>query len=135
MKSKSKVPWRNKTPYGWWIASYVQRMEWKNARPVTNRSRCLYWQNTVILKAKDREIAFRKAKALAKGNATKKWELLGDPPGRLGRWVFEGLTSLLPIYEPLEDGAEVLWREYSNKTLGALRRRIKAKGKLEAFED
>jgi hypothetical protein len=102
---------------------------------VTNRSRCLYWENTVILKAKDREVAYRKATALAKNSATGKWELSGDPPSRLGRWVFEGLTSLLPIYEPLEDGAEVLWCESKNKTLGALRRRVKPKGKLEAFED
>jgi hypothetical protein len=134
MKSKPIVPWRNKTPYGWWVASYIQRMEWKDARPLTHRSRCLYWENTVILQAKDREIAFRKANALAKSNSPG-WELLGDPPGRLGRWVFEGLTSILPIYEPLGDGAEVLWREYRNKTLGALRRQVKPKGKLESFED
>jgi hypothetical protein len=70
-----------------------------------------------------------------RASATGKWELLGDPPGRLGRWVFEGLTGLLPIYEPLEDGSEVLWCEYKNKTLGTLRRRIRLKGKLEAFED
>jgi hypothetical protein len=91
--------------------------------------------NTVILKAKDREIAFRKASALAQNSATGKWELHGDPPGRPGRWVLEGLTSLLPIYEPIEDGAEVLWCESKNKTLGTLRRQVKPKGKLEAFED
>jgi len=110
-------------------------MEWKVAPRLTNRSRCLFWENTVILKAKDREVAFRKATALAKSNATGTWELLGDPPGRLGRWIFEGITSLLPIYEPLQDGAEVLWSEYKNKTLGVLRRRIKSKATLEAFED
>lgn len=135
MKSKRKIPWRNKTPYGWWIASYAQRFEWKDDRRPTNRSKCLYWENTVILKAKDREVAFRKVTVLAKRSATGKWELLGDPPGRPGRWVLEGLTSLLPIYEPLEDGAEVLWHESRNTTLGTLRRRIKPKAKLEAFED
>ncbi len=135
MKSKRKIPFRNRTPYGWWIASYIQRLEWKDARPVTHRSKCLCWENTVILKARDREAAFLKATASAQSSATGKWELLGDPPGRPGRWVLEGLTSLLPIYEPLEDGAEVLWCESKNKTVGTLRRRIKPKGKLEAFED
>jgi hypothetical protein len=89
----------------------VQRFEWKAGRPPTNRSKCLCWENTIILKAKDREVAFRKATFLAKKSATGKWELLGDPPGRPGRWILEGLTSLLPIYEPLEDGAKVLWSE------------------------
>jgi hypothetical protein len=135
MKSKQKIPYRNRSPYGWWIASYVQRFEWKGAKPVTARSRPLCWENTVILKARDREVAFRKATGLGQSSATGKWELLGDPPGRLGRWVFEGLTSLLPIYDPLEDGAEVLWFEYKATGLGALRRRIKPKAKLETFQD
>jgi hypothetical protein len=135
MKSKRTIPWRNKTPYGWWIASYVQRFEWKAGQPPTNRSKCLCWENTIILKAKDREVAFQKATFLAKKSATGKWELLGDPPGRPGRWILEGLTSLLPIYEPLEDGAEVLWSESKGKTLGTVRRRIKPKRRLEAFED
>jgi len=135
MKSKRKSPWRNKSPNGWWIASYIQRFQWKDDRPSTNRSRCLIWENTIILKAKTREVAFRKATVLAKSSATGKWELLGDPPGRPGRWVLEGFTSLLPIYEPLQDGAEVLWSEYRKKSLGTLRRRIRPKGKLEAFVD
>lgn len=135
MKSTSKIPWRNQTPYGWWIASYIQRFEWSAAKPATNRSKPLCWENTVVLQAKNREIAFRKANALAKMSATGKWQLLGDPPGRVGRWVFEGLTSLLPIYDPLEDGAEVLWVEYANTTLGSLRRRIKSKAKLEVFKN
>jgi hypothetical protein len=135
MKSKRKIPWRNKTPHGWWIASYVQRIEWKDRRPLTDRSRCLYWENTIILEAKDREAAFRKATALAKNSATGRSERIGDSPGRLGRWVLEGFTSLLPIYEPLADGAEILWCESRNKSLAAMRKRIKSKGKLEAFED
>jgi hypothetical protein len=60
MKSKRRIPWRNKTPYGWWIASYVQRFEWKDDRPPTNRTRCLLWENTIILKAKDREAHSRR---------------------------------------------------------------------------
>ncbi|HEX4051110.1 MAG TPA: DUF4288 domain-containing protein [Steroidobacteraceae bacterium] len=135
MKSSSKIPWRSQTPHGWWIAAYLQRFEWKGAKPATNRSRPLCWENTVILKAKNREIAYRRANALAKSSASGKWQLLGEPPERVGRWVFEGLTSLLPIYDALEDGAEVLWVEHTNKALGHLRRRIKPKGRLEVFED
>ena len=68
-------------------------------------------------------------------SAPGKWQLLFDTPERVGRWVFEALTRLLPIYDALEDGAEVLWVEHTNKALGQLRRRIKPKGKLEVFED
>ena len=133
MKSNPKTPWRNHAPHGWWIASYLQRFEWQGAKPATRRSRPLCWENTVILKAKDREIAFRKAIALANSSATGKWQLLDDPPGHLGRWIFEGLTRLVPIYDSLEDGAEVLWQEYTHKSLGSLRQRVRPKAKLEAF--
>jgi hypothetical protein len=68
------------------------------------------------------------------GTSGAEWERLGAAPGRSGRWVFEGFTSLMPIYEPM-DGAEVLWSEFPNITIGALRRRVKPKGKLEVFED
>lgn len=133
MKFSRKVPWRNHAPHGWWIASYLQRFEWKGAKPTTRRSKPLCWEHTVILTAKDRDSAFRKAIALGRSSATGKWQLLDEPPGQLGRWIFEGLTSLLPIYDSLEDGAEVLWQEHTHKTLGSLRQRIKPKAKLEVF--
>ena len=135
MGSKRKIPWRNRTPYGWWIASYLQRFEWKGSPPKSARSRCLAWENTIVFRAGNRDLAYGKAVVLAKRSAAGQWERMGDPPGRLGRWVFEGFTSLLPIYEPLEDGAEVLWTEFRTKSIGTLRKRIKPKGRLESFED
>ncbi len=58
-----------------------------------------------------------------------------DATGKMGRWVFEGLTGLLPIYEKLEDGAEVLWREDRYTTLGNVRLRVRTKSEPEAFDD
>jgi hypothetical protein len=135
MTMKRKMPWRNKSPYGWWTASYIQRFEWKSAPPIRPRSRCLAWENTILIHAKGREAAHGKAIKFAERSANSKWELLGDPPGRLGRWVLEGLTELLPIYEPIQDGSEIFWTEYSSAAITTLRRRIKTKGKLGVFQD
>ena len=88
-----------------------------------------------MIKARDRESALRKALRFGKRGANGKWQPLGEPPGRLGRWVFEGITSLLPIYEPIEDGSEILWNEHASMTLGSLRRRVKPKLSLETFQD
>jgi hypothetical protein len=54
---------------------------------------------------------------------------------RTGRWVFVGLTSLLPIYDKLEDGAEILWREHENRTIRKICSLVKKKRKLEVFDD
>jgi hypothetical protein len=53
----------------------------------------------------------------------------------MGRWKPEGLTSLIAIYEPIEDGSEILWTEYANTTVGKIKRRVKAKSELETFQD
>jgi len=42
---------------------------------------------------------------------------------------------LLPIYDKLEDGAEVLWIEHEDKTLRDIQSWIKSKSELEVFDD
>jgi len=55
--------------------------------------------------------------------------------GRKGAWRFEGLTSLLPIYEELGDGAEVMWRKYANRTVKTIQALAKSRKDLETFND
>jgi hypothetical protein len=54
---------------------------------------------------------------------------------RRGAWRFEGLTSLLPICEKIEDGAEILWREYKGRTVKKIKNRVRSKKELEALDD
>ena len=133
--SKSKVRWRNRSPYGWWVASYILRFEFKNKTPTSQNARCVAWENTILVRAKNREIAYRKAIAFSKKSSPSRWTRHGNPPGRLARWVSEGLTSLLPIYEQIEDGSEILWTEHRAVTLASIRRRVKSKRALQIFDD
>src|SRR5262245_15731795 len=115
--AKHPVPERNRSPFGWWIAAYIERFELRSNGPVTPRSKCLAWENTILVRAPNRERAYQKAVAFASRDSTRRWRKYGEPPGQLGRWVFEGLTSLLPIYERLADGAELEWAEHRNITV------------------
>ncbi|MEN6626826.1 MAG: DUF4288 domain-containing protein [Candidatus Sumerlaeia bacterium] len=121
-----KIPCRNKSPYGWWVASILQRYEAEGEDTNNPKRRCLAWENTIILKAKDRNEAYRKAVANGK--------LCQSSGPHKGRWVFEGLTSLNPIYEKLEDGAEIIWQErhFSAKRIRSM---VKAKKELPCFDD
>jgi hypothetical protein len=129
---KRKIPHRNRSPYGWWIASYIERAVWDNDPKPKPSTRCLAWENTVIFKAPNREAAFKKAiRRFSRPSST----FQDETTKRTGHWVFDGLTGLLPIYEKLEDGAEILWREHRNKTVAKIRSWVKVKRELETFDD
>ena len=130
---KKQIPYRNKSPYGWWIAAYIQRFEYYDEDRKNSDRRCLAWENTIILQAKDRNEAYRKGGRFgSQANGQEMWQ---SDSGRKGAWRFEGLTSLLPIYDELEDGAEVLWRQYTNRTVKTIQALAKSKKELEVFND
>jgi hypothetical protein len=132
-KSRKPIPHRNKSPYGWWIASYLERFEFDDENVENLNRRCLAWENTIVFKARDRNQAYRKAEKIGKlSDGNEAWT--GDK-ARKGRWRYEGITSLLPIYEELTDGAEILWNEYQNVTVRRVKSMVKRKLDLECFDD
>ena len=130
---KKKIPYRNRSPYGWWIASYVVRFEGIEEDRSNDKRLCLSWENTIILRASSRDQAYAKVKSLARRNYSNVWRLYGTPPQK-GRWILEGLTSLLPIYEKLADGAEVLYREH-RRSVKSVKKNVKRRRELESFQD
>jgi uncharacterized protein DUF4288 len=127
------VPHQNRSPHGWWIASYLERFEYYDDKRDNPNRRCLAWENTILVKARNRDQAWRKA--IAKGREGEGSEAWDAATGRKGAWHFEGLTSLLPVYEELEDGAEILWREHAGRTVRTIRSLVKKRAELEAFDD
>jgi hypothetical protein len=130
---KDGIPYRNHSPHGWWVASYVLRATWDDEAGSDPTATFLVWENTIILRASDRSAAYEKALRFA-AEAQSEFED-SDSPGRNGRWNLEGLTSLLPIYDELEDGAEILWKEHEAVPLEKLRSWVKSKSELEVFDD
>jgi len=54
----------------------------------------------------------------------------GGKEGVPVQWVFEGVTELLPIYEELEDGSEIMYREHNPTKLKNLRKAIRKKNEF-----
>lgn len=52
---KKEIPHRNRSSYGWWIASYIERAVWDDDPNPSPNSRCLSWENTILLQAPDRK--------------------------------------------------------------------------------
>ncbi|WP_230659949.1 DUF4288 domain-containing protein [Psychrobacter sp. I-STPA10] len=104
---------KNKSPVGWYIGSYILRFVELNDKDNDDPERFFtIWENTIIVQAEDLSHAYDKVVANAK--------LMSEPyEGGLEavpvQWRFEGITELLPIYEPLEDGAEIMYSERRRK--------------------
>jgi hypothetical protein len=107
------------SPVGWYIGSYqlrfVELNETGNDDPDAS---FLVWKNTVIVRAEDLEKAFRKVESIGLQQTR---PYLGGSDSVPVQWTFEGITSLLPIYEALEDGAEIMWEKHDSVKLSELR--------------
>src|SRR5258707_13220496 len=101
MPRHSKVAFRNRNRVGWWIFEEVEQWVSKRQRTLSPRSRCPVWVNTRLVRANNREEAYRKALKLGRAGHPSKT--------KGGEWRFAGISMLLPVCEKIEDGAEVLW--------------------------
>lgn len=124
MPNKPEIPFRNRSPFGWWV--YRELEQWI-PDPKSKKKKCLVWENTRIIQAKTREEAYEKAKRLgAEGNPRKT---------EGGRWKFLGIADLLPIYEELEDGAEIIWNDLGYMSPSKAKALVATKKSLQVFND
>jgi hypothetical protein len=127
MGKQAKIPYRNRNHTGWWIFMEVEQWVSNRQKKLSPTSRCLVWENTRLIRAKNREQAYRKALAYGR---------LGHPSKTEGgEWRFAGISMLLPVYEEIEDGAEILWTDRGLLQIGKIKRMVKTKSQLSLFSD
>lgn len=111
------------SPVGWYVGSYLLRFIELDARDNDDPdAEFSVWENTVIVKADTLAEAHAKVAAIAQAE-TEPYK--GGPAGVPVQWVFEGITELLPIHEPLEDGVETFWTDRGALRLRDLRLRAR----------
>ena len=127
MAKQSNVAFRNRDSTGWWIFREVMQWVSKRQKKLSTTSRCLVWENTRLICARNREQAYRKAITLGR---------LGHPSKtKGGEWRFAGISMLLPVYEEIEDGAEILWTDHGLLPIRKIKKLIKTKPRLSVFDD
>lgn len=106
MKSEEKISNENGE---WFIVEIIEKCEPVNRDEKQDLRRVTTWGNYHLIKAKSPDEAYRKAVKIGKEHAykfinTDKLEM---------EWTFVGIGELIPIYEEyIEDGAEIMWKDY-----------------------
>jgi hypothetical protein len=101
---------RDVSPVDWQVGTYQLRfVELGDKRNEDLNGRFLIWENTVLVKAKSLSEAHRKITRI--GRSTRPYK--GGPDAVDVQWVFEGIVELLPVYDEIEDGVEIMWAERS----------------------
>ena len=116
---------KNISPVGWYVGSYLIRfIELDESGNNDPEKRFMTWENTIIVKASSLDEAYEKVVNEASYD-TKPYK--GGPEGVPVQWVFEGVTELLPIYNELEDGAEIMWIEHKPRKLKNIQKLVSPK--------
>jgi len=112
-------------PVSWYLSREIIYFEFADQ---TNQDEYQVWENLILINAQDPEEAYQKA---LKHGFDSEGEVTID--GRKGRSRFKGLKTLIPVYEDIEDGAEIEWLEYviGKDELESL---VKPKEDLPAFQ-
>lgn len=93
----------------WYIAEVVQRAEDVGKDKTNPNRRCTVWINSILIKAASPEKAYEKACNLGKENyGSLRYKAVA---GNTLQWKFLGVRDIIPIYEDIEDGAEIMWED------------------------
>ena len=118
---------KNISPVGWYVGSYLLRfIELDSEGNDDEDNRFLSWHNTILVRAKDLDDAYDKIEIEAIEHTD---PYKGGDEGVPVQWVYEGITEILPIYDELEHGTEIMFSE-STRKLKNLKKMVRAKGQF-----
>lgn len=109
----------------WFIAAILLRFEYSvvSKRPQSWHVREEY----KLVKASDSSRAYLKAEKL--GHSVEQIEM-ADENGRKGHWHFIGLSELIPVYDALSDGAELMYSQYDGLQTSDIKKMLQTKENL-----
>lgn len=128
MAKRIRAPDTHVSTVGWYVGSHVLRFV-ELDRPDNDdpEARFLTWENTVLIQATNIEQAYDKVVRIGHQHAG---PYKGGTAGVDVQWIFEGVSELVPVYEELQDGAEIMWAERKPTKLKHIRSLSKTKAEL-----
>ena len=119
---------KNISPVGWYVGTYLARfIEIEDALKQDLEKKFATWENTVLVKAASLEEAYDKVAAIGIEHAA---PYKDGKEGVPVQWEYMGIVELLPIYEEIEDGSEIMWTSNYPRKLKNLKGLVKAKNEF-----
>lgn len=107
----------------WFIAEIIEQTEAVAADESRENRRLTVWGNYLLIKSASLAEAYDKAENIGQNyNYT-----FRNEDGIDLKNSFVGIGDLLPIYEDLEDGAEIIWADYGSISARKARSYVKPK--------
>ncbi|WP_020412077.1 DUF4288 domain-containing protein [Microbulbifer variabilis] len=114
---------KDRSPVDWYLVSAILSFEKNTEESHDYRS---VWENTYLVRANSPQVAFDKGLMFAK-NDEEKIEYKGKP----GTWKLKGIREVLPIYESLEDGSEIMWTDRGKMNFSEIDSKVISKEEFE----
>ena len=128
MKSSRRT---NESHTGWYVAVIIERFEYYD-EDVSNPDReCEAHENLVLIHADKAAQAYERAVEI--GKTCEGIECINDVTRRKGEWRFVGVNELLPVYDDLADGAEIMWTKHVGVTVASVEGMAKLKSEFGGF--
>jgi hypothetical protein len=109
----------------WFIAILVEELR------VLETGGNVIWKNFHLIRAHDPETAYQKALEIG----TRLRDEYKNSDNQTVKTFFRGIAQLLPVYEELEDGAEILFESEENVPEDRIISMAKPKEELAAFSE
>ncbi|MCF6133552.1 DUF4288 domain-containing protein [Flavobacterium wongokense] len=95
----------------WYIAEIIEKREPVN-RSENDLRHVVTWGNFHLIKAENPKQAYEKAIKIGKEGQVR---FINSNKVEM-EYVFVGIADLIPIYEDIEDGSEIMWTDYGVMT-------------------
>ena len=105
MKTQEKI---SNEKGNWYIVEIIEKCEPVDRNEKQDLRRVTTWGNHHLIKASSPEKAFDKAVKIGKES---EYKFTNTDKVQM-EWIFVGIADLIPIYEDIEDGAEIMWTDY-----------------------
>jgi hypothetical protein len=100
----------------WFLASVLERFQREGEDVKNDLRRCVVFENTYLVQAANLAAAYDKAAAIGREEC-RNISPCKDESGHSGKWIYDGISELIPVCEDIEDESEILWAKHAGITV------------------
>jgi hypothetical protein len=109
----------------WFLAEIIEICEPSKTDKKDLKRRATTYGNYILINAATPSDAYDKAVIIGKS-----YSYSFKSRNQKMKWKFVGIGDLLPIYEDIENGAEIMWRDYGNIQAKRIKKIVSSKKEL-----